>query len=89
MYQESRPDYRTDTAAMKRVAELLGISSSAQVRQWVRQDEVDHGTRAGITSEESDTLRRLKRENAELRRANLILKQASCFFAAELDRPSL
>ena len=33
-------------------------------------------------------MQRLKRENAELRRANAILKAASAFFAAELDRPS-
>jgi transposase len=54
----------------------------------VRQAEVDGGERAGQTSDESAELRRLKRENAELRRANEILKAASAFFAAELDRPS-
>ena len=32
-------------------------------------------------------MRRLKRENAELKRANAILRSASAFFAAELDRP--
>jgi transposase len=48
---------------------------------------VDGGQRPGVTSEESAELRRLKRENAELRRANEILKAASVFFAAELDRP--
>jgi transposase len=40
-----------------------------------------------VTSEESAEVRRLKREVAELRRANEILKAASIFFAAELDRP--
>jgi len=55
----------------------------------VRQAEVDHGTRVGVTTEESVELKRLKREIAELRRANSILKAASAFFAAELDRPSL
>jgi transposase len=89
MYRECRPDYHNDTAAMSRVAELLGVASSEQVRVWVRQDEVDHGTRPGVTSEESAELKRLKRENAELRRANAILKAASAFFAAELDRPGL
>ena len=57
------------------------------LRKWVRQAEVDAGTRPGISSEESAEIRRLKRENAELRRANEILKAASAFFAAELDRP--
>jgi transposase len=45
------------------------------------------GSGRGVTSEESAEVRRLRRENAELRRANEILKAASVFFAAELDRP--
>ena len=49
--------------------------------------EVDAGQRSGITTEESEQIKALKRENAELRRANEILKSASAFFAAELDRP--
>jgi transposase len=40
-----------------------------------------------VTSEQSAELTRLKRENAELRRANEILKAAAAFFGAELDRP--
>ena len=87
MYAEIRPDHETDWAAMGRVAELLGVSTAETVRKWVRQAEVDQGARAGVTSEESAELKRLKRENAELRRANAILKAASAFFAAELDRP--
>ena len=46
-----------------------------------------HRRRPGVSSEESTELKRLRRENAELRRANEILKSASAFFAAELDRP--
>lgn len=72
---------------MVRVAELLGIGSPESVRKWVRQAEIDAGARPGVTSEESAEVKRLKRENAELRRANAILKAASAFFAAELDRP--
>jgi transposase len=87
MYQESRADYPSDSAAMVRVAELLGIPTRETVRRWVRQAEIDQGTRVGITTDESQELKRLKRENAELRRANAILKAASAFFAAELDRP--
>jgi transposase len=41
-----------------------------------------------VTSEEAAEVKRLKRENAELRRANEILKAASAFFGAELDRQS-
>ena len=58
------------------------------MRKWVRQAEVDTGHRAGVSGEESAEIKRLKREVAELRRANEILKAASAFFAAELDRPS-
>ncbi|TWG28139.1 hypothetical protein FHX75_111290 [Micromonospora palomenae] len=49
---------------------------------------MDDSQRPGVTSEESAELKRLRRENAELRRANEILKAASAFFAAELDRPT-
>jgi transposase len=58
------------------------------VRKWVRQAEIDTGHRAGVSSDESAEIKRLKREVAELRRANEILKAASVFFAAELDRPA-
>jgi transposase len=53
----------------------------------VRQAQVDDGQRPGVTTEESAELKRLRRENAELKRANEILKSAATFFAAELDRP--
>jgi transposase len=87
MYVEVRPDYPSDTAAMVRVAELLGIGSGETVRNWVHQGEVDAGERPGMTTAESAEVKKLRRENAELRRANAILKAASVFFAAELDRP--
>jgi transposase len=51
------------------------------------QAEVDTGQRADTSSEEPAELKRLRRENAELCRANEILKSASAFFAAELDAP--
>lgn len=72
---------------MTRVAQLLGVSTAETVRKWVRQGQVDAGARPGTTSEASAELRRLKRENAELKRANSILKAAAAFFGAELDRP--
>ena len=88
MVAEIRVDHESEWAAMRKVAELLGVKTPETVRQWVRRAEVDAGERAGTTSEESAEVRRLKRENAELKRANAILKAASAFFAAELDRPS-
>ena len=87
MVAQVRPEYPSDWPAICAVAEKLGIGTAETLRKWVRQAEVDAGTRPGVTSEESAEIRRLKRENAELRRANEILKAASAFFAAELDRP--
>jgi transposase len=87
MVAEVRPNYESDWAAITAVAQKLGIGTAETLRKWVRQAQVDAGSRPGVTSEESVELKRLRRENAELRRANEILKAASAFFAAELDRP--
>src|SRR5690348_16698360 len=72
-----RPDYPSDWPAICAVAEKLGIGTAETLRKWVRQAEVDAGTRPGLTSEEHAEIKRLKRENAELCRANEILKAAS------------
>jgi transposase len=87
MVAEVRPDYPTEWSAMKAVAAKLGIGTAETVRSWVRQAEIDAGARPGTTTDEPAEVKRLRRENAELRRANEILKAASAFFAAELDRP--
>lgn len=87
MVAEVRPNYESDWAAITAVAQKLGIGTAETLRKWVRQAQVDAGQRAGVSTDESAELRRLRRENAELRRANEILKSASAFFAAELDRP--
>ena len=89
MVIDSRAEACTEWAAMRRVADLLGIGSAETVCKWVRQVEVNRGERAGQSTEESEVVRKLRRENAELKRANAILKMASTFFAAELDRPHL
>ncbi len=87
MVAEVRPDYDSQWAAICAVSGKLGIGSAETLRTWVRRAEVDDGRRAGVISEQSAELTRLKRENAELRRANEILKAAAAFFGAELDRP--
>ena len=88
MVAEVTPNYDSQWAAIGAVAQKLGVGTAETVRKWVRQAEVDTGHRAGVSSDESAEIKRLKREVAELRRANEILKAASAFFAAELDRPS-
>jgi transposase len=79
--------YETEWAAIQAVSSRLGVNSET-LRKWLRRSEVDAGTRPGTTSEELAEIRRLKKENAELRRTNEILRTASAFFAAELDRPA-
>jgi len=54
-----------------------------RVRKWVRRAEIDEGHRPGITTDERERLKRLERENWELRRANEMA--GSLFFATELD----
>ena len=78
------------TVLRPELAAVIGAETAQAaetVRKWVRQAQIDAGSRAGPTSEESAELKKLRREVAELRRANAILKTASAFFAAELDRP--
>ena len=87
MVAEISNQHDSEWAAISEVARLLGVGCAETVRKWVRQGQIDGGVRPGITTEEADELKRLRRENTELRRANAILKTASAFFAAELDRP--
>jgi transposase len=87
MAVEARQDPATKVGAIARIADQLGVHREA-LRTWVRQAEIDGGTRPGTSTAEADRIAELERENRELRRANTILRQASAFFAAELDRPS-
>jgi len=84
MVCEVAGDYPSQWAAISAVASKLGIGSAETLRKWVRRAKVDAGQRPGVSSEERAEIRQLKKENAELRRANEILKAASTFFAAEL-----
>ena len=72
--------------SVKRVAVQLDIGVES-LRSGVRQAEIDNGDRAGVATADSEELKALRQEVKELRRANSILKSASAFFAAELDRP--
>lgn len=82
---ESRKDV-SESEAIRSVATKLGVAEET-LRRWRRRAQIDAGQRPGPTSEELAEIKQLKRENLELRRANEILKAASAFFAAELDRP--
>ncbi|MGW6026584.1 IS3 family transposase [Streptomyces sp. NPDC055099] len=80
-------EVRTTGRPIAHVAKDLGIHKEA-LRGWVRQAEADTGERDDrLTTAERDELKQLRRENAELRRANEILKAASAFFGGG-TRPS-
>lgn len=86
MLAEALPEQGSVHAAGRHVGGLLGISPDT-LRVWYRQAQVDAGDRPGVTTDMAEENRRLTRENAELRKANEVLKAASIFFAQELDRP--
>ncbi len=73
------------SGACRRVGEELGINCDT-LRGWVKQAQIDNGSRPGTATADAARIRQLEKENAELRRANAILRTASAFFAAELDR---
>ena len=83
---DARRDPATRSGALKRIGAQLGINPET-LRNWVTQAEIDGGDRPGTTTSDAQRLAELEREVRELRRANAILKSASAFFAAELDRP--
>ena len=64
----------------------LGISESC-LRNWMSRDQIDAGRKPGLTTEERKELIELRRRLRVLEMENEILKRASAFFAAELDRP--
>ena len=80
--QENEPTW----PAIVSVSSMIGFTAET-LRRWVRQAERDAGKREGLTTDEREELKRLQRENRELKKANEILRLASAFFAqAELDR---
>jgi transposase len=86
MTLDARKDPATRPNACRRIGEQLGINPET-LRGWVVQAEIDEGHRPGVTTSDAERIAALERENRELRRSNSILRSASAFFAAELDRP--
>jgi transposase len=88
LVEDVSEDVGSVAAACRRVGAELGINADT-LRGWVKQAQIDVGKRPGVTTADAARIRQLERENAELRRANAILRTASAFFAAELDgRPT-
>ena len=87
MVFDHQGEYSSQWKAIESISKKLSVNHET-LRQWVRRAETDAGQRPGLTTDERARMRELEREVKELRRANEILKAASAFFAAELDRPS-
>jgi len=86
LVRQLRKELGTDQGTVGRVARQLGYGEES-VRNWVKQADIDNGVRPGTTTAEAERIKALEQELKELRRANEILRRASIFFAAELDRP--
>ena len=84
MFADHRQDYPSDTALAEAVAKKLGVGRET-ARRWLVQADVNAGARPGVTSDEQAEIKKLKAENRRLREDNEILRQASIFFAGELD----
>lgn len=71
---------RTSGRSQNQLAEELGVSKGS-LAAWAKQLDIDEGKAPGLTSDERDELRRLRRENQTLREEREILKKAAAFFA--------
>jgi transposase len=72
----------TPEKSIRQLAYELGIADQT-LRNWIKQAQIDRGEREGLTTEEREELRRLRRENRILREEREILKKAAAFFAKE------
>jgi transposase len=86
MVRQLRKELGASHGTIQRVAGQLGCGVES-LRTWVRQADIDEGVEPGVTTADAKRIKELEQEVKELRRANSILKSASAFFAAELDRP--
>lgn len=76
--------YRESGKSLNAVSTDLGVSLES-LRAWVNQAKIDSGEKAGLSSEEREELRRLRKENRTLRMERDLLKKAAAYFARESE----
>ena len=85
-------EFRDDVVRLARRGDLkysqlaadFGVSE-ASIYNWVKQADIDDGVRDGLTQEEADELREVKRRNRVLEEENLILRRAAAFLAKDVS----
>lgn len=68
--------------SLEDMAARLGVSSTS-ITRWTRQADIDDGTTEGVTTDEQEELRRLRREKRRLEQENEILRRAAAYFAKD------
>lgn len=75
---------RSSGRSVNEIAKDLGVSGQS-LGNWVKQADIDKGRKPGLSTEDREELRRLRRENRVLREEREILKKAAAFFAKESE----
>ncbi len=83
--EEAMRLYREGEATVAETARRLGMGAET-LRKWVRQAEIDDGSRPGLSSQEHAEIVRLEREVRRLEEEKLILQKAAAYFARETGR---
>lgn len=73
---------RSSEKPLARISRELDVAEQT-LRNWRKQEEIDEGEREGLSTDEKEELRRLRRENKVLRQEKEVLRKATAFFARE------
>lgn len=82
--QEAVRLVKTSDRPLSQIGNELGVAWET-LRKWVRQSDIDEGTLQGLSTDDHEELRRLRRENRILQQEREVLKKAAAFFAKESE----